>query len=152
MSDDDFAAETTSRRDALIEAGLFIENPEQVPGLVYPIPPERSLKALVREYETKATLGRKVRCAACPTHTLHYRGFVSELDDGTPALVGIVCGERHFGEGIWAEMRAKLVREQDRAHYLARLGPALRQIELLHPLLREWKCALAAWGVFCSDL
>lgn len=152
MSDEDLGAETTSRRDALIAAGLFIEDPEQIAGLIFPIPPERSLGNLVREYETKSTLGRKVRCAACKTHTLHYRGFVAELDDGAPALVGIDCGEAHFGKGIWAEMRAKLVREQDRAHYLARLGPALRQIELLHPLLCEWQGALAVWGAFRRDL
>lgn len=151
-SDDDLAAETTSRRDALIAAGLFIEDPEQIAGLVFPIPSERSLGTLVREYETNSTLGRKVWCAACPTHTLHYRGFVAELDNHAPALMGIDCGEAHFGKGVWAEMRAKLIREQDRAHYLARMAPALRQIELLHPLLRELKKAMGVWGRFCRDL
>jgi hypothetical protein len=35
------------------------------------------------------------------------------MPDGRPALIGINCGERHFGDGEWARMHVNLRQEQD---------------------------------------
>ena len=148
MDEHDLEIEQVTRRNALIAAGLFIENPEQIEGLVYPVPGGVRPERLLREYETKATIGRKVRCSFCKSHSPHYRGFVAELADNSPALIGINCGEEHFGKGKWDEMRAHLVREQDRVHFEARIAPALRQIEIIHPLIDIWRRQLEIWGRF----
>lgn len=89
----DEAAELASKRDILIAAGLFIEDPEADEGLTFPVPAGVKVKELLTSYDTRATTGRKVRCAACRTKTPHYRGFRAELDNGGRANIGIDCGE-----------------------------------------------------------
>lgn len=150
--DEDLKAEATARRTALIDAGLFVEDPTDTQGLVYPIPPNRDLMMLEVSYDTKETTGEKVRCAVCPTHTKHYRGFIGRLDNDSRALIGINCGESHFGKGVWAELSASLEARQNDAHYRARIGPARAQIEAVYPLMRDIKEAMNLWTKFRAEL
>lgn len=147
-NEEDLAAEEHTRRTVLVAANLFEQDPEMIDGLVYPVPADRRLSSLLRDYDTQRTTNRKVRCAVCPTHTKHYRGFVGQLDDDSLALIGIDCGEQRFGKGAWAEMSAKLKRAQDEAHYQARIEPARKQIAIVYPLLQQWRDALGEWLAF----
>ena len=123
-ADDEVATRLTILRDA----GLSVEDPEAIPNRHHPIPAGMEPVRLLQDYDTSRTTGRKVRCAACAHHQAHNRGFVAEMPDGRPALIGINCGERHFGDGEWGRMHADLRREQDDAYYEARVLPALNQI------------------------
>lgn len=127
-----------ARRDALIAAGLFIEDPEQDQNLAFPVPPGVKIERLLTSYDTKTTTGRKVRCAGCPTHTKHYRGFRALLDNGQQANIGIDCGETHASPGAWEEMNANLSRRQRDAYNAARVAPTLQAIERAEPLLKAW--------------
>ncbi|HEX4739041.1 MAG TPA: hypothetical protein VH331_15925 [Allosphingosinicella sp.] len=149
---EDESLEEQARRQVLVAANLFDEDPEQIAGLVFPIPAERTLAALLRDYDTQRTTNRKVRCAVCPTHTKHFRGFVGQLDDGSLALIGINCGEDRFGEGTWAEMSASLKRQQEEAYYRGRIEPARQQVEIVYPLLQEWATRLSRWRSFAESV
>lgn len=139
MTDADIAASTTSAtteddevvaRLAIIrKAGLFVDDPETIPDRHHPIPAGMEPVRLLKDYDTTRTTGRKVRCSACAHHQHHNRGFVAEMPDGRPALIGINCGEKHFGDGEWDRMHADLRREQDDVYYAARVHPALEQIK-----------------------
>lgn len=138
MTDDAAAPDTSSKiteddevvaRLAIIrKAGLFVDDPETIPDRHHPIPAGMEPVRLLKDYDTTRTTGRKVRCSACAHHQHHNRGFVAEMPDGRPALIGINCGEKHFGDGEWDRMHADLRREQDDAYYAARVRPALEQI------------------------
>ena len=120
--------ESVARLTIIRNAGLFVDDPEAIPGRHHPVPAGIRPVRLLQDYDTSRTTGRKVRCSACPHQQWHYRGFVAEMSDGRPALIGINCGEKHFGEGEWGRMHADLRREQDDAYYSARVAPALNQI------------------------
>jgi hypothetical protein len=135
---DDVAIEHVVRRDALIAAGLFIEDPEEDQTLAFPVPHGVRIERLLTSYDTKTTTGRKVRCAGCPTHTKHYRGFRALLDNGQQANIGIDCGETHATPGAWEEMNASLSRRQRDAYNAARVQPTLQALERAEPLLKTW--------------
>jgi len=141
-TDDLEASEAIVRQTAILAAGLSIDDPETIPGLVYPLPADAELATLVQDYDTQRSTGRKVRCSACSQHQFHYRGFVVELADGARALIGINCGEAHFGEGEWKGMHARLRQKQDMAYFEARIAPTLRQIEICYPTLVAWREAV----------
>ncbi|TCP96359.1 hypothetical protein C8J46_10954 [Sphingomonas sp. PP-F2F-A104-K0414] len=121
--------EAFTRQRIIREAGLFVDDPESIPGRHHPIPAGIEPVRLLKDYDTSRTTGRKVRCSACAHQQPHNRGFVAEMPDGRPALIGINCGEKHFGDGAWQRMNADLRREQDDVYYAARVHPALQQIQ-----------------------
>lgn len=120
--------EAVTRLKIIRDAGLFIDDPEAIIDRHHPIPAGMEPVRLLKDYDTSRTTGRKVRCSACAHHQHHNRGFVAEMPDGRPALIGINCGEKHFGDGAWERMNADLRREQDDVYYAARVHPALEQI------------------------
>ena len=118
---------------------MLADDPEAVDDLVYPIPPSVEVVNLAQNYDTSRTTGRRVRCGACAHHQWHNRGFVAELSDGRKALIGINCGEKHFGgDGQWQSMTAQLTRRQDQAYLATRIAPVREKIEVCYALLRDW--------------
>ena len=120
--------ELIARATIIREVGLSVDDPETIPNRHHPIPAGMNPVRLLKEYDTTRTTGRRVRCSACAHQQAHNRGFVAEMSDGRPALIGINCGEKHFGDGEWNRMHADLRRAQDDAYYEARVLPALTQI------------------------
>lgn len=138
--------ESLARAAVIREAGLSVDDPETIPNRHHPIPAGVSPVRLLREYDTTRTTGRRVRCSACAHQQAHHRGFVAEMPDGRPALIGINCGEKHFGDGEWDRMHADLRRAQDEVYYEARVLPALTQIRTaydhactLKPFLEDYE-------------
>lgn len=143
--------ELVSRREILIAAGLFIEDPEADVGLTFPVPEGVKIKQLLTSYDTKRTTGRKVRCAACKTKTPHFRGFRAELDNGGAANIGIDCGEEISNPGVWQALSSGLSRRQDDAYYSARVGPTLMQLDKIKNLLPDWLGRINALADFHHD-
>ncbi|MCH8166831.1 MAG: hypothetical protein IIC03_02725 [Proteobacteria bacterium] len=69
---------------------------EMEPGAI----PERYLNRYHADYD--------VRCAFCPTHTPHRRGFTVAMADGRTALCGIDCAAKYFGVEVAARHEADL--------------------------------------------
>lgn len=137
--------EAVTRQAIIREAGLFVDDPETIPNRHHPIPAGVEPVRLLKDYDTSRTTGRKVRCSACAHHQFHNRGFVVEMPDGRPALIGINCGEKHFGDGEWDRMHADLRREQDHVYYEARVSPALEQIRASYDRACEMKSFIKAY-------
>ncbi|WP_138995693.1 hypothetical protein [Sphingomonas sp. PAMC 26621] len=141
--------EAITRQAIIREAGLSVDDPETIANRHHPIPAGMDPVRLLKDYDTSRTTGRKVRCSACAHQQQHNRGFVAEMPDGRPALIGINCGERHFGDGEWARMHVDLRREQDTVYYEARVLPALNQITAAYDRAVALKGAIksyeAAW-------
>ena len=141
--------EAATRLEIIRKAGLHVDDPETIPGLMYPIPAGMEPVRLLMGYDTSKSTGRKVRCAACQHHQPHNRGFVAEMPGGQRSLIGIVCGEKHY-DGQWEHLSAGLRQQQDEVYYEARVLPALTQIVasyeracalkgLIEPIEDEWR-------------
>jgi hypothetical protein len=144
--------EVVARLAIIRKAGLFVDDPETIPDRHHPIPAGMEPVRLLKDYDTTRTTGRKVRCSACAHHQHHNRGFVAEMPDGRPALIGINCGEKHFGDGEWARMHADLRREQDDAYFAARVHPALEQIKATYDRAVALKGAIRSFETNWSCL
>jgi len=144
--EDDLGREHIARRDALAAAGLFIEDPEADAGLAFPVPAGAKIVRLLTSYDTKLTTGRKVRCAGCPTHMKHHKGFRALLDNDLQANIGKDCGEAHSEPGAWETMNASLSRLQREAYDAARIAPTIANITAAEPMLRSWneRCSSAS--------
>lgn len=134
----DIAREEAARLQSLVAAGLVANDPEAGPGLVFPLPADATIACILGGYDTKRSLGRKIRCAACPQHQPHFRGFRVQLLHGLEANIGFNCGEQHFGEGAWKAALSEYDRRVEEAHFAARVAPALIMIERVMPVVEAW--------------
>ena len=131
--------EETARAKALDDAGLTATALSHVEGLVFPLPVGAIIASIVLSYDTRDGTNReKVRCAVCPQHQAHNRGFRVALADGQQALMGINCGETQFGAGAWQVALADYERRVQHATYIARIDPALKAIAEISPIVVEW--------------
>ncbi len=142
-------AEEDLKQQVLIDAGLFDTDPHDGRGLVFPLPSGAEISKIVRGYDSRNTSGEKVRCAACPQHQPHFRGFRVELVSGEHARIGVNCGEHHFGDGAWQTSLADYNRRVEHANFNARIKPTLAALEQIMPLVEEWhsRAKLLAKGV-----
>jgi len=135
---DDVEREERHFLQALVAAGLVSEDPEVGPNLVYPLPEAAEIIRIVGGYNTNRTIGRKIRCAACPQHQHHFRGFRVELSDTRQANIGFNCGEHHFGEGAWKVALNDYEARVEAAHYNARVAPTLVLLDKILPMVDGW--------------
>jgi hypothetical protein len=143
---DEAAVEDRKLADALFSAGL-LEDPTSSDGLVFPLPADAVIEEIVSSYDTRST-GQKVRCAVCPQHQKHFRGFRVALQTGDQARIGIDCGEKQFGKDVWRSVSADFNRRVEMTLLKARVEPTLEAIALVTPLIEEWHRrtnALAKW-------
>ena len=129
--------EAELRHRALLNAGLVEDTDDQI-GLVFPLPADAQIVRVIRGYDTRKTSNQRVRCSACKQHQLHNRGFRVQLDNNDEARIGFDCGEHHFGQGAWKAAVSDYERRAENAHFISRIAPALRSIELVMPKLKEW--------------
>lgn len=135
---EEVAAQDALTKVVLTRAGLFHSNPNSDVGLVFPLPQQAQISRIVLGYDSKRTTGEKVRCAACPQHQPHFRGFRVELVSGEHAQIGVNCGESHFGDGAWQVAVSDYDRRVEHANFVGRIEPALRTIERVMPLIEQW--------------
>ena len=147
-------AEELAQLSVLREAGLVEPSSDDGPGnLIFPMPAGANIESIIRSYDTRDSDGQaKVRCAVCPQHQAHHRGFRVLLDDGRQALIGINCGETQFGAGAWQSALADYERRVQHATYLARVAPALTAIDGILPLMLEWHRKAQKLGSWLSGL
>lgn len=121
---------------ALLAAGL-LEDPGNNEGLIFPLPPDAVVQEIVASYDTRST-GQKVRCAACPHHQKHFRGFRVALRTGEHARIGIDCGEKQFGKDVWRSVSADFDRRVEKALLEARVEPTLESLSHVMPVIEDW--------------
>ena len=133
---DEAAVEDRKLADALFAAGL-LEDPTSSDGLVFPLPAHAVIQEIVASYDTRST-GQKVRCAVCPQHQKHFRGFRVALQTGDQARIGIDCGEKQFGKDVWRSVSADFNRRVEITLLKARVQPTLEAVALVTPIIEEW--------------
>lgn len=69
-----------------------------------------------KRYLNRYSASHEVRCAFCPGHTPHFRGFTVEMEDGRIALCGIDCARKFFGDEIAARFEYDLEKQINEAH------------------------------------
>lgn len=144
--------EEEDRLQVWLRTGVVISDPESVEGLLEHIPTSATI---IRgtSYNTKVTTGKMVHCRACPQKQMHYRGFVVETDEGSKALVGIDCGERHFFEnGVWQQLIAASERQKTFALYQERSAGTVEKLRALIPDLRHWATDAARLEALVHEL
>lgn len=130
-----------SKRAILLDAGLFIEDPINFPGLALRMDPESGLDLdfAAIAYDTSSTTQEQVRCSVCEKRQWHNHGFIIKLKSGHVGLVGRDCGEKHFfGEDGWVELKAKTKRLTDQALVTARWGTAKHRLVEVNNHLQKW--------------
>lgn len=143
--------EESAQAKALEDAGLTATVIGDGKGLVFPLPVGAIIASIVLSYDTRDGANReKVRCAVCPQHQAHNRGFRVALADGQHALVGINCGETQFGAGAWQIALADYERRVQHATYVARIDPALKAIAEISPIVMEWHTRAKDLGSWLS--
>lgn len=140
---------------ALAAAGL-IENIGDSAGLAYPLPVDALIREIVASYDSRSWGDEKVRCAICPQHQKHFKGFRVALESGEHARIGIDCGEKRFGKDAWKAASADFNRRVEIATLMARVEPTTNALTLVAPLIEEWHQRtnqLAKWlGDFRGEL
>ncbi len=140
------------KTQALIDAGLHIEDPTQLANLAQQIPEGVSLIKVIQSYDTKKTTKQKVSCAHCKHPKNHHRGLVVQLSNGQLILIGHYCGKEVFGEDVWNRANNQLKKAQKKAWYEARLQPALKSIDELLHVAQEWKTRANKIGEFLEKI
>lgn len=151
-SSSEIAEQDALTTSVLTNAGLVETDLDEDNNLIFPLPQEAEILRIVRGYDSKKTSGLKVRCAACPQHQPHYRGFRVELTTGQQARIGVNCGETHFGEGAWQSAVSDYDRRVEHANFVARIEPALSAIAKIMPLIEDWHSKTKRLGSSISKL
>lgn len=130
-----------ARRDILVQAGLFAQDPSSYPGLADTMDPASGIDTAFQPiaYDTRNTTSAMVPCSICPQKQPHYDGAIVRLKDSKVGLVGNECGKRHFfGDDGWQVLQSRMRADADQAVFLARFGPAKEAITAIEPLLLSW--------------
>lgn len=150
------AANEERKISGLLAAAGLVENVDSTAGLVYPLPPDSQFSHIVASYDSRTWGDEKVRCAVCPQHQKHFKGFRVALASGDHARIGIDCGEKRFGKDAWKAASADFDRRVEIAKIKARVEPTVDALMLVNPLIAEWHQRtnrLAKWlGDFRREL
>lgn len=93
----------------VVSTTFVTTQPESQEGLTPEIPIGEIPISYINSYDAD----RDVRCAFCPSHTPHKRGFTALMEDGRIALCGNRCAIKYFGKDI-ANNLEKILKEQKR--------------------------------------
>lgn len=130
-----------SRRDILINAGVFARDPSAHPGLSLRLDPSIGLDPVFRPigYDTRHTTGVMVHCSICAQKQEHHDGAIVKMRDGRIGLVGNSCGKRHFfGDDGWVAITNRIREDEEMALFRARFGPAKDKLSRLEEMLKGW--------------
>jgi hypothetical protein len=111
--------------DQILSRKFDIADPETLPNLMAAIPNGIKIKEIEYQYHTPGGRAAYVYCAHCKEHT-HNKGFVLLYVNEMRALVGNMCGKKHYGiefNAIENEFRAL----QQRAQWLKRRNKLIDQ-------------------------
>ena len=123
--------------EELLATDFTVRNPYEIEGLVERVREGVVPVDIVYAYDWND----EVRCAFCPQHQKHKRGYVVRLPTGELAPIGNVCGSKHFG-GRWEEWEREHRFRSKRKYYLERVAPLSDAIVKALPLLKHWRMPL----------
>ncbi|MGA9868163.1 MAG: hypothetical protein WBQ75_17190 [Acetobacteraceae bacterium] len=116
---------------------LFVEDPTVAFNPVDMVPDGTQLLRIIAGYKHRAS---KLRCGKPHCGVMHNKGFVVQLEDGSHALIGHVCGKALFGTK-WEEYEGEHLELRERQRLLTRKRAFLDAYPQVVVPLRTWRFA-----------
>ncbi len=127
--------------DELTKYEFTVDDPRDIEGLVWTIPKDVTIVALLHRYIFPS---EKLNCIVC-REARHHSGGVALLSDGSKCLIGNDCGRKTFGKELWDQRISEFEKAQNRQELLdrssqirANIGPQLKSAPQLEPSYRGY--------------